>query len=86
MRSANEQLEGRLGRTCEEIRSSLLGATAHLEAYIDFPDEDIPAEIVDLVNEKVQLLKYFIIIFQFSLIQYFELIYYEFYHNQYLIY
>lgn len=45
LRSANEQLEGRLGRTCEEIRSSLLGATAHLEAYIDFPEEDIDPEV-----------------------------------------
>ena len=45
LRSANEQLEGRLGRVCEEIRSSLLGATAHLEAYIDFPEEDIDPEI-----------------------------------------
>lgn len=41
MRSANEQLEGRLGRTSGEIRAALLGATAHLEAYIDFPEEDI---------------------------------------------
>ena len=41
LRSATEQLEGRLGATCEDIRAQLLGATAHLEAYIDFPEEDI---------------------------------------------
>ncbi len=41
LRSANEQLEGRLGKVSEEIREALLGATAHLEAYIDFPEEDI---------------------------------------------
>jgi len=41
LRSASEQLEGRLGAACEEIRGQLLGATAHLEAYIDFPEEDI---------------------------------------------
>lgn len=41
LRSANEQLEGRLGKTTGEIRAALLGATAHLEAYIDFPEEDI---------------------------------------------
>ncbi|MFT7173553.1 MAG: tRNA modification GTPase [Paracoccaceae bacterium] len=43
LRSATEQLEGRLGISSEEIRSELLGATAHLEAYIDFPEEDIDA-------------------------------------------
>lgn len=41
LRSAAEQLEGRLGKVTGEIRSELLGATAHLEAYIDFPEEDI---------------------------------------------
>ena len=41
LRSANEQLEGRLGRHCAEIREALLWATAQLEAYIDFPEEDI---------------------------------------------
>ena len=45
MRSANEQLDGRLGRTCERIRAKLLGATAHLEAFIDFPEEDIDPEV-----------------------------------------
>lgn len=45
LRSANEQLEGRLGKNCEEIREALLGATAHLEAYIDFPEEDIDPSV-----------------------------------------
>ena len=45
LRSATEQLEGRLGRSCEDIRAELLGATAHMEAYIDFPEEDIDAEV-----------------------------------------
>ena len=45
LRSANEQLDGRLGRTCENIRAKLLGATAHLEAFIDFPEEDIDPEV-----------------------------------------
>ncbi len=45
LRSANEQLEGTLGKTCEGIRAKLLGATAHLEAYIDFPEEDIDPEV-----------------------------------------
>ena len=45
LRSANEQLDGRLGRTCEKIRAKLLGATAHLEAFIDFPEEDIDPKV-----------------------------------------
>ncbi len=41
LRAAHEQREGRLGRRTEELRAELLGIVAHLEAYIDFPDEDI---------------------------------------------
>ena len=39
LRAAEEQLSGRLGREVEEIRSHLLRTVAHVEAYIDFPDE-----------------------------------------------
>jgi len=53
LRSANEQLEGRLGKTCEGIRAELLGATAHLEAYIDFPEEDIDPAVGEALREKV---------------------------------
>ncbi|MDA7682946.1 tRNA uridine-5-carboxymethylaminomethyl(34) synthesis GTPase MnmE, partial [Akkermansiaceae bacterium] len=49
LRSANEQLDGRLGRTCEEIRAKLLGATAHVEAFIDFPEEDIDPEVGEVL-------------------------------------
>ncbi len=41
LRAAQEQLSGRLGREVEEIRSHLLRTVAHVEAYIDFPDEGI---------------------------------------------
>jgi tRNA modification GTPase len=41
MRAAHEQREGRLGRRTDALRAELLGVVAHLEAYIDFPDEDI---------------------------------------------
>ncbi len=41
MQAATQQLEGRLGRTAEDLRTELIGLAAHLEAYIDFPDEDI---------------------------------------------
>lgn len=41
LRAANEQLAGRLGDGMRRIREELLGTVAHLEAYIDFPEEDI---------------------------------------------
>ncbi len=41
LRSATEQLAGRLGERVSALREELLGLTAHVEAYIDFPDEDI---------------------------------------------
>jgi tRNA modification GTPase len=41
LRAAQQQLEGRLGREIHRTRTELLGILAHLEAYIDFPEEDI---------------------------------------------
>ena len=45
-RQALAQLEGRLGRLYEEWRSELLRAQAHLEAAIDFAEEDLPADLI----------------------------------------
>jgi len=41
LRSANEQLEGRLGAEVRAIRTQLIQILAHVEAAIDFPDEGI---------------------------------------------
>ena len=41
LRAAGEQLEGRLGQRINAVRADLLGLVAHVEAFIDFPDEDI---------------------------------------------
>jgi len=41
MRAARSQLEGTLGRRTTAARDAILGSLAHLEAWIDFPDEDI---------------------------------------------
>ena len=41
LRSANEQLEGRLGSEIRAIRAQLIETLAHVEAAIDFPEEDI---------------------------------------------
>ena len=44
LRAANEQLAGYLGQELSQLQESLLTALAHVEAYIDFPDEAIEPE------------------------------------------
>ena len=41
---AQAMREGQLGERMQSIRSALIDLLAHLEAYIDFPDEDIAPE------------------------------------------
>ena len=41
LRAASEQLEGRLGERIRALREAFIELLAHVEAYIDFPDEDI---------------------------------------------
>lgn len=41
---ARRQLHGSVGRKMSELTERLLGVMAHLEAYIDFPEEDLPGE------------------------------------------
>ncbi|MFP6745983.1 MAG: tRNA uridine-5-carboxymethylaminomethyl(34) synthesis GTPase MnmE [Alphaproteobacteria bacterium] len=41
-RQAQRQMAGALGQLYEGWRADLIGALAHLEADIDFPDEDLP--------------------------------------------
>lgn len=42
--AANRQLRGALGRRTSAAIEQLLAATAQVEAYIDFPEEDLPPE------------------------------------------
>jgi tRNA modification GTPase len=42
--AANQQLRGSLGRQMKELIDGLLQVLARVEAYIDFPDEDLPPE------------------------------------------
>lgn len=42
--AANQQLRGSLGRHLAELTEGLLLVLARVEAYIDFPDEDLPPE------------------------------------------
>jgi tRNA modification GTPase len=53
---AIRQLGGGLEKLYEEWRYDLLKVMSLLEAYIDFPDEDIPQEVLDDTNKLVQKL------------------------------
>jgi tRNA modification GTPase len=41
LQAASQQLSGRLGSAAETLRADLISLLAHLEAHIDFPEEDI---------------------------------------------
>lgn len=45
--AANEQLAGKLSRRIQTLRDGLMNALAHVEAHIDFPDEDIAPDTRD---------------------------------------
>ena len=51
--AANQQLRGSLGRHLGELTEGLLLVLARIEAYIDFPDEDLPAEDRRIVADEL---------------------------------
>ncbi len=51
--AANRQLRGALGQQMKILVDELLLALARVEAYIDFPDEDLPAEDRTVVAEQI---------------------------------
>lgn len=61
LRSAREQLEGRLGSEISILRKQIIDMLAHLEAAIDFPEEGIEpdhgaalSQRLDAIHEKIQ--------------------------------
>ena len=54
LRAAASQLEGRLGDRIRLLRTRLLEVLAHLEAYIDFPEEDIAPETGSVFLERMR--------------------------------
>lgn len=50
---ANRQLRGALGQQMTELIDELLIALARVEAYIDFPDEDLPPEDRKIVENQI---------------------------------
>lgn len=53
LRAARSQLEGTLGRRTTEARDQLLHTLAHLEACIDFPEEDIDPQTGGILRGRV---------------------------------
>jgi len=56
-KQALRQLEGKLGAIYEDWRFRLIEISAMIEAAIDFPDEDLPKNIIDKIESDVEKLK-----------------------------
>ncbi len=54
--AANDQLRGALGRRLQGLIDILLAVLARVEAYIDFPDEDLPTADVQWVVDQLNVL------------------------------
>ena len=54
LRAATEQLEGTLGVQIRAMQAQLLELLAHVEAYIDFPEEDISPDTGSALFERLQ--------------------------------
>ena len=54
LRAAQRQLDGVLGRNVTALRDELLGVLAHVEAYIDFPEEDISPDTGAVLRGNIQ--------------------------------
>lgn len=54
IRAAHSQLEGTLGKRTTAARDELLDVLAHLEAWIDFPDEDIDPQTTLQLRARIE--------------------------------
>ncbi|MEM6912194.1 MAG: tRNA uridine-5-carboxymethylaminomethyl(34) synthesis GTPase MnmE [Verrucomicrobiota bacterium] len=57
LRAAAAQKEGRLSERLLELRGELLSLLSHIEAYIDFPDEDIDPETGQQLRVRLERLE-----------------------------
>ena len=57
LRAAGEQLEGRLGERIRVLREWLVELLAHVEAYIDFPEDDIDPDTGDALRAKLDTVR-----------------------------
>ena len=53
-KAAGEQLSGKLAEEMESLRQEMIGISSHVEAYIDFPDEDIDPESQELIATRIR--------------------------------
>ncbi len=56
-RQALRQMDGALGRLYEDWRVRLVRALAHLEASIDFPDEELPGDLIEAARASAAALQ-----------------------------
>jgi tRNA modification GTPase len=52
--AANEQLAGRLSQRVQELRDDLMSSLAHVEAHIDFPEEDIRPDTREVLITRLE--------------------------------
>lgn len=53
LRAANEQLAGKLAQRINQLRDEMVKTLAHIEAHIDFPDEDIAPDTKDQLLQRL---------------------------------
>jgi tRNA modification GTPase len=51
--AANEQLAGKLSQRINQLRDQMVQTLAHLEAHIDFPDEDIAPDTLERISTRL---------------------------------
>src|SRR5689334_22222807 len=54
LRAANEQLAGKLSQRINILRDEMVKTLAHIEAHIDFPDEDIAPDTKDQLVRRLE--------------------------------
>ena len=54
LRAANEQLAGKLSQRINTLRDEMLETLAHVEAHIDFPEEDIAPDILSQLLARLE--------------------------------
>src|SRR5215471_14472515 len=53
LRAAQEQLAGRLSQRINALRDDMMTTLAHVEAHIDFPEEDIAPDTLEQLLERL---------------------------------